>query len=186
MEEITFYEEWLSLDKNEFRILAMLADRGEYIGNLSDICRYFSLTPQTRNRNELRTSIENLVTKGFISCAIRGRTYHLKAIPKAKEIKVSKSWVRSLALHEKFSEDVAWEQVLKVYLWIVINKEPVVTNEMIAKALNISVSTIGLAKNVLQHEYEAIIRRKVSEKIGEDTFRTIGQELEAGVILKDI
>ena len=186
MDEITFYQEWLALNKNEFRILAMLADKGEFIGNLSTLCRYFSLTTQSRNINQMRTSIENLHEKGFISCQISGRTYRLKAIPKEKEIRVSQRWVRALIQHEKFSEDVAWEQVLKVYLWIASNKEPIVTNEMIATALNTSVSTIGLAKNVLQHEYDAISRRKVSEKIGADTYRTIGQELQAGVILKDI
>jgi hypothetical protein len=35
------------------------------------------------------------------------------------------------------------------------------------------------AKNVLDREYENITRRKRSEKIGVDSFRTIGQELAA-------
>lgn len=48
MENVAFYREWLPLNKKEFRILAMLADfGGEYHGNLTDMCRYFSVSPET-------------------------------------------------------------------------------------------------------------------------------------------
>ena len=50
MENVAFYREWLPLNKKEFRILAMLADfGGEYHGNLTDMCRYFSVSPQHKN-----------------------------------------------------------------------------------------------------------------------------------------
>ena len=65
-------------------------------------------------------------------------------------------------------------------MWIVQNKLPVVTNEMIAAELGVSVSTVVSAKNVLEHEYKNILKKKVSEKLGENTFRTLGQELAAG------
>lgn len=54
----------------------------------------------------------------------------------------------------------------------------VVTNAMIAEDLKISESTICSAKNVLQYEYENITRKKISAKWG-DSFRSLGQELEA-------
>ena len=38
METAVFYLEWLGLDKSLFRILAMLADVGQFRGNLSDLC----------------------------------------------------------------------------------------------------------------------------------------------------
>ena len=53
----------------------------------------------------------------------------------------------------------------------------IVTNDMIAADLNISPSTVVAAKNVLEREYENITKRKVSEKQGENIFRTLGQEL---------
>lgn len=178
-EPITFYREWLPLDKKEFRILAMLADKGEFSGNLSDLCDYFSLSRQQRNRNALRSSIELLAASGFVTCEITGRTYHLKALPKATAICIPRGWLLRLKAREYTSEPVAWEQVLKTLLWVCHNTDPVVTNQEIAEDLKISISTIGCAKNVLEHEFEAITRRKVSEKIGEDIFRTIGQELAA-------
>lgn len=117
-ERIVFYREWLPLDKKEFRILAMLADQGEFCGNLSDLCNYFSLSPQQRNRNTLRTSIEQLAASGFITYTTKGRSYHIKVIPKAKEIRLCREWLRRLISHDYSSENVAWEQVLKVLLWI--------------------------------------------------------------------
>ena len=77
MEQIVFYNEWLPLPKAEFNIMAMVAEHGgAYAGNLSDMCRYLTVTPQSRNRNQLRSAIESLTSKGFLSCETRGRTYH--------------------------------------------------------------------------------------------------------------
>ena len=63
-------------------------------------------------------------------------------------------------------------------MWITQNRMEVVTNAMIAAELGISESTVCSAKNVLQHEYENIIKKKVSQKWG-DSFRSLGQELAA-------
>lgn len=184
-ERIVFYREWLSLDKKEFRILAMLADQGEFHGNLSDLCDYFSLSLQQRNRNALRASIEQLAASGFITYETEGRSYHIKVLPKETEICICRGWLRRLISHDYTSENVAWEQVVKVLLWVTDNKVVPIQNRMIADDLNISVATIGCAKNVLQYEYGAITRRKVSEKLDDGSFRTIGQELAASAWWKD-
>ena len=42
MEEIVFYESWFPLDKKHFRILAMLADKGNFQGSLAQMCRNLS------------------------------------------------------------------------------------------------------------------------------------------------
>lgn len=179
MDNMIFYKEWLTLDKKDFRILAMLAANGKFQGNLSDLCRYFSLDPQQRNRNQLRESIQQLCDQGLIECQMSGRTYTLQAIPKDNEIKMPQEWYETLRRHDYTSEAVSWEAVLKVLLWIIDNPRSVVTNREIAKDLSISVSTVGCAKNVLEREYSAITRKKVSQKLGENYFHTIGQELVA-------
>lgn len=179
MEKIVFYNEWLPLPKAEFNILAMVAEQGGlYSGNYSDMCRYLNVTPQTRNRNQLRSAIESLTSKGFLSCETRGRTYHLKVVPRETEVKLPRFWVQSVIHHDYSSESVAFASVLKVFLWIMQNSMDVVTNAMIAAELGISESTVCSAKNVLQYEYENIARRKVSQKWG-DGFRSLGQELAA-------
>ena len=176
-----FYWEWIPLPKAEFNVLAMIAEQGgEFTGNYSDMCRYLGVTPQNRNRTSLRNAIESLVSKGFISCESRGRTHHLTVIPKATEIRLPRLWVQSVIHHDYSSEAVAFAPVLKVFIWIAHNDLSVVTNGMIAEDLNVSVSTVVSAKNVLEREYENITKRKVSEKLGKDFFRTLGQEIAAG------
>ena len=180
MEKTVFYKEWLPLPKAEFNILAMLAEQGgSFSGTYADMMRYLNVTPQSRNRKSLQAAIESLTSKGFITKETSGRTQTLKVIPKATGITLPRLWVQSVMKHDYSSEAVAAAQVLKVFLWIAQNNQDIVTNNMIADALGVSVSTVVSAKNVLEREYENITKRKVSEKCG-DVFRSIGQELAAG------
>ena len=186
MEKVTFYREWLPLPKAEFNVLTMIAEQGgTFSGNYTEMCRYLGVTPQDRNRKVLQAAIESLDSKGFITWDSRGRTQMLKVIPKATVIELPRQWVRSVINHDYSSESVAFAQVLKVFMWIVQNKEPVVTNKQIANRLNISESTVCSAKNVLQYEYENITKRKVSEKWGAD-FISLGQELAASAFWKEL
>ena len=186
MEKVVFYREWLPLPKAEFSVLTMIAEQGgTFSGNYTEMCRYLGVTPQDRNRKVLQAAIESLDSKGFITWDSRGRTQMLKVIPKATVIELPRQWVRSVINHDYSSESVAFAQVLKVFMWIVQNKEPVVTNKQIANRLNISESTVCSAKNVLQYEYENITKRKVSEKWGDD-FISLGQELAASAFWKEL
>ena len=186
MEKVTFYREWLPLPKAEFNVLTMIAEQGgTFSGNYTEMCRYLGVTPQDRNRKVLQAAIESLDSKGFITWDSRGTTQMLKVIPKATVIELPRQWVRSVINHDYSSESVAFAQVLKVFMWIVQNKEPVVTNKQIANRLNISESTVCSAKNVLQYEYENITKRKVSEKWGDD-FISLGQELAASAFWKEL
>ncbi len=186
IESVVFYDEWLPLPKAEFNVLAMVAEQGgAYAGNYSDMCRYLSVTPQSRNREQLRSAIESLTSKGFLSCDTRGRTHHLKVIPKGKEVILPKLWVQSVIHHDYTSESVAFAQVLKLFLWIVQNRMDIVTNAQIAEELGISESTVVSAKKVLYTEYENIYKKKVSQKYG-DGFRSLGQELAASAFWTEI
>lgn len=180
MEHITFYREWFPLPKGEFRILAMLADRGQFRGNLSDLCRYFFVSPQTRNRDALRDQISALEKKGFITVQLAGRTYTLTAVPKAGKIEIAREHYNRIRTRERppDGEAVAWECVLKVYLWAWENDyDSIITNLMIATDLNLSFGVICAAKNVLDREFEAIHRRKVSRLMWNGEIHTKGQNL---------
>ncbi len=178
MENITFYREWFPLDKKEFRILAMIADLGEFRGNLSDMCRYLSLDPQTRNRNQLKASIQKLTEENFIEYSQTGNTYVLRVIPKATEICIAREWLHRLKNHEYEAASVSWVSTLKVLLWLCEQSfDEIFTNAKMADDLKISVSTIDSAKNVLEKDFEAIVREIISEKITENRFRRVGQKV---------
>lgn len=158
MENVAFYREWLPLNKKEFRILAMLADfGGEYHGNLTDMCRYFSVSPQHKNREALREAIQHLTDRHYIESSVNGRTYSLRIIPKEKEIALPREWFERVRTREYSSESVSWEAVIKLLLWLIAhNPEVMITNQQIADDLDVSVSVVVSAKNVLEKDFEAI------------------------------
>ena len=175
---LTFYAEWLQLPKEQFRILVMLADVGAFRGNLSDMCRYFSVDPQTHNRNRFRTAIDELAHQRFITVVKSGNTYQIECIPKETEITMPAEWVLRILRHEYSSEGVAWENVLKVQLWLMQNtKDVVVTNEEIASAIGISVSQVVAAMNVLKSEFQAFRKGYAYWSFG-DIFRRKGQIID--------
>lgn len=175
---LTFFAEWLPLPKEQFRILVMLADVGAFRGTLSDMCRYFSVDPQTHNRNRFRVAIDELARHGFIIATQAGRTYQISIFPKEQEITMPSEWVARIRRHEYSSEGVAWEVVLKVQLWLMQNtKDVVVTNEEIASAIDTSVSQVVAAMNVLKNEFQAFIKDYAYWSFG-NTFRRKGQIID--------
>ena len=156
----------------------MLADVGAFWGNLSDMCRYFSVDPQAYHRRRLRTAIEELARQNFIAVARAGNTYQMAHIPKATEITMPVEWVNRIRHHEYHTEDVAWEIVLKVQLWLLQNaNNGLITNDDIAVDVNASVSQVVAAKNVLQNEYQAFIKDYAYWSTG-NCFRRKGQIID--------
>lgn len=180
--DLVFYREWFPLPKGEFRILAMLADKGQFSGNLSDLCRYFFVNPQTATRNRLANQINSLEEQGYIKVKRKGRTYTLTAIPKARIIKIAREHYELIRTRTRTpdGESVAWENVLKVYLWAWENNfDNIITNQMIQDDLLLSAGVICSAKNVLDREFGAIHRQKVSKLTSDGEIYTIGQNIGA-------
>lgn len=177
--QITFYAEWLPLEKRDFRILAMLADIGEFKGNLSSICRYLNIDPQTKSITKIRNSICFLTEYNYIKSILSGRTYTLTLLPKEEPITIKRNYYAEIKKHNYSSASVSWEVLLKVYLWLYIhNSEDVFTNEEIAHDLGVGESTITNATKVLDKDFQAITKEIVAEKIRENCFRRKGQIVE--------
>ena len=178
MRRIVFFAEWLILPKDQFRILVMLADVGVFRGSLANMCRYFSVDPQTNNNNRLRAAIDELARYNYITVTRTGRTYQMTVIPKEQEITMPAEWVARIRRHEYNSEGVAWEIVLKAQLWLMQNtKDVVVTNEEIASAIDISVNQVVAAMNVLKSEFQAFRKSYAYWSFG-DIFRRKGQIID--------
>ena len=180
MEKITFFWEWLLLPKEEFNILLMLADKGgSFRGTLSDMCRYFRVDHRNnKNKAPLRIAIENLTSKGFIFSQRSGYTYSLQIIPKDEKIELLRKWIDPILQADHFSESVAKAPVIKALIWISQNSySRVVTNDQIVPDLNISVSTFGSAKNVLEKDFHVIMRELEQITLANGEKRNIGQRL---------
>ncbi len=180
MEKITFFWEWLRLPKEEFNILMMLADMsGSFRGNLSEMCRYFHVDPHnSKNKIPLKNAIEELTSKGFITSQKSGYTYSLQVIPKEQKVELLRKWVDPILQADHFSESVAKAPVIKSLIWISENSySRVVTNDQIVPDLNISVSTFGSAKNVLEKDFRVIMRELEQVTLANGEKRNIGQRL---------
>ena len=163
MDTCVFYREWLILPKDQFSILTLISTNGgRFEGNLTDICHYLSLSPQSRNRNKIKKTLDKLNKDGLIDRQIEGQKNSLTITPKQTVILLPLKWVNDVT-KRNYSEHVTWSQVLKLYAWILHNNGNMSTNIQIATDLGISESTVCSAKNVLKEHYEIIHVKTISE-----------------------
>lgn len=175
--ELTFYLEWIELDKKEFRILAMLSDKGTFEGTLADICRYLGLSIQQRNRVKITESINKLADRRFIRSQTQGRQLHLSVIPQITKIHVPRDAYERIQTHNYSSRSVSWEATLKVLLWLTNRRGVLHTDRDIAEAINMSVDAVSDAKHVLEAEIKNIYR-EVSRANVDGIWYRIGQRID--------
>ena len=175
---ITFDFEWLSLPKAEFKMLVMIADIGKNLGNASDLCRYFNRSPQTKNKKPLRKALKSLAEQNIIDLEKQRNDYVvtlLNPILQENEVCIKRKYVTEI-LHHNYTQEVAWETVLKVYIWLLKVGENIFTNREIGECIGVSKSTVTEAKNALQ-ELGAFMIDYVTKKNGENYYR-VGQIAE--------
>lgn len=176
---ITFDIEWLSLPKAEFKMLLMIADIGQNLGNASDMCRYFNHSIQSKTKNKLRKALKSLVEQDVINLELNKNNYTAtlqKEILQANKVEVKRKYVTEI-LHHNYTQSVAWEIVLKVYIWLLQVGENLFTNRQIGECICVSESTVTEAKNALK-EMGAVLINKITIKEGEQFYKCIGQKVE--------
>ena len=177
--KVCFYREWLILPKNDFRILAMLAEQGgSFKGSLADMCRLLNISPdQSKHNAKLRASIETLTADGYISHQKKGNTYTLTLIPKGEEIYVFRRWVEDVIYVKGFeNQSVAWEQVLKMLIWVYgQNGMAFYPARDIAEDLGVSEAVVGAAYKVLDKQFHSIGRAPEKYTTFNGEKRTKGQ-----------
>lgn len=184
---ITFDIEWLNLPKAEFKMLVMIADIGQNLGNASDMCRYFNRSPQNKNKNRLREALEKLAEQKIIDLEKQKNDYVvtlLKPILQENKVCLKRKYATEI-LHHNYTQSVAWENVLKVYIWVLKNDKNLFTNRQIGKCIGVSESTVTGAKNALK-ELGASEFEKVIIKEGEQFYKCIGQRAEPSAFWNNV
>ena len=185
MDEVVFYTDWLALDKKCFRMLVMVTENGDFSGDLTDMCNRLSITAQTKNRKQLKAAIQELMDDGWIETEQMGRTYHLKVVPRGTEIHLPREWMEKIMLREYSAADVAWQQVLRVLLWLIdCGSEEIITDKMIASDLGISDSTVSAAKKVLREDYELLKVKVFAGKRPDGSFWRTGHQATINAWMK--
>ena len=179
-EYVEFYKEWLPLPKNDFRILAMLAERGgSFKGSQADICRCLHIAPgQSKTNAKLQASIKILTSNGWITSRKQGNKYSLTLIPKEEMVSIDRVWVEDIIYVKGFeNERVAWEPVLKMLIWVYGQDGLVIyTAEDIGEELAVSNDVVASAYKVLHYQFHSIMRDKATYKTFNGETRTAGQQ----------
>ena len=184
---ITFDIEWLSLSKAEFKMLLMIADIGQNLGNASDMCRYFNRSPQNKNKNRLREALKNLAKQNIIGFEKQKNDFvvtHLKPISQENKVCLKRKYVTEIQ-HHNYTQEVAWEVVLKIYIWLLKIGENIFTNRQIGESIGVSDSTVTEAKNALK-EMGAVLINKITIKEGEQFYKCIGQKVEPSAFWNNV
>lgn len=152
-EELEFFEEWLMLEKYNFKIITMitvLADNQRaFRGKLSEFCQNLSIQSSAANIKNIKAALAYLQENRYINIMVDKDIYTIslaKAAEKCKNIiKIKRTWYK---LIRETKSTAAWESVLKVFLVLLEQpqgKNKVITYEQIGALINCSKATVERA-----------------------------------------
>lgn len=196
MEHEAFIDtDWLTVKNYEFKILVMVACLAEnhlaYRGKMKDMCEFLGVGNSTSNTSKIKEAITALEEKGDIKTLKEGHTWTLtlsvKAERKDKVKKIKNAYISAIQSYEPVDKDndsVAWENILKVLVYLCADKREVKRYDEIAAALGITETTAKRAVRALVNiEFgDMSVKRKLAWfKTQEGDFKVNGNKYEVGL-----
>ena len=183
-DEAGFEKEWLKLEKYNFKLLTLVAVLAQnhlaYRGTVAEMCDYLGIDNQTKNRRAITTAIAQLEEKGMVKTILDNNkvytiTLSVKAEKKKDVIVIQKKWIEMV---QGLKGGVSWDNVLRVWLYLIANEEEIITSKKIAADLGMKKSMVDRIKIVLVNDLQAIKCRDRSKKISEGNFKKLGQTID--------
>ena len=182
-DEAGFEKEWLKLEKYNFKLLTLVAVLAQnhlaYRGTVAEMCEYLGVDNQTKNRRAITTAIEQLEKKGMVKTILDGKVYTItlsvKAEKKKDVIVIQKKWIEMV---QGLTTGVTWDNVLRVWLYLIANEEEIITSKKIAADLGMTKRMVDRIKVVLVNDLQAIKCKNRSKKISEGNFKKLGQTID--------
>ena len=191
--EVEFCEEWLSLQKSQFKIIAVVTvlsdNKRAFRGNLNDLLAEIGIKFSTVNRRNIKNALDILQESGYIKMIIDGNTYTVslaESVENSKNVKkIKKAWY-DLIKSNKSPEGCGWDSMLKVFVLLCDCREEIITNSMIAERLGntISASTVGKCiRTLLNMDFDDFrFRNKPINKVSaEGRYYCLGREISRGM-----
>jgi hypothetical protein len=185
--------DWLTVKNYEFKILVMIACLAEnhlaFRGKLKDMCEFLGVSNQISNTNKIKEAIASLEAKGDIKTLQEGYTWTLtlsvKAERKDKIKRIKNAYIKAIQSYEPEDKEdsVAWENILKVLVYLCADKREVKRYDEIAKALGIAEKTAKRAvKALVNIEFNDLsVKRKLAWfRTNDGDFKVIGNKYEVG------
>lgn len=190
-DSIIFFEEWLTADDYELKILVLTSVLAEnnlaYRGTLADLRRWLGLSSSTPNNNNIKNALVRLEEKGYVKTIIDGRTYTIsiseKGIKENKKLQfIKKAWIRTIKEYKNEAVSISWISMLRVFVYILTISKSIkpITQKEIASALELSEASVGKAINIIcstNFDDLKIERDVIKENYGtseQPLYRTIG------------
>lgn len=182
-DEAGFEKEWLKLEKYNFKLLTLVAVLAQnhlaYRGTVAEMCEYLGVDNQTKNRKAITTAITQLEKKGMVKTILDGKVYTItlsvKAEKKKDVIVIQKKWIEMV---QGLTTGVTWDNVLRVWLYLIANEEEIITSKKIAADLGMTKRMVDRIKVVLVNDLQAIKCKNRSKKISEGNFKSLGQTID--------
>ena len=184
-------KDWITVENYQFKILVMIAALAEnhlaYRGKMKDICSFLGVNNLSNNTNKIKKAIENLEEKGDIKVVRDKQTWTLtlsvKAERKTRIIKIKNAWIQAIQQYDpdKKEDSIAWENILKVLVYLVADKQEVKSYSKIANDLGISTKVAQRAVKALDGiDFGNLeIKRKLAWlKKSDNEFKVIGQKID--------
>ena len=183
-DEAGFEKEWLKLEKYNFKLLTLVAVLAQnhlaYRGTVAEMCDYLGIDNQTKNRRAITTAIAQLEEKGMVKTILDNNkvytiTLSVKAEKKKDVIVIQKKWIEMV---QGLKTGVTWDNVLRVWLYLIANEEEIITSKKIAADLGMNKSMVDRIKIVLVSDLKAIKCQNRAKKISEGNFQKLGQTID--------
>ena len=158
----------------------MVSEKGSFVGNLSEICRWFSLSTETRNRNKIKRSITFLSKNKFIKYSRNGNTYTINIVPKENAIEIPDFTLEKIKTADCSGTSIDWINLLKLYLLIEHHSSIKATYNDISKILNVGETTLANAKKILDKNFHELSIDKIKKKQPDGSYWVVGQEFTMG------
>lgn len=181
--------DWLTVKNYEFKILVMIACLAEnhlaFRGKLKDMCEFLGVGNTKPNTDKIKNAIAALEEKGDIKILKEGHTWTLtlsvKAERKDKVKKIKNAYIQAIQEYEPEDKEdsVAWENILKVLVYLCADKREVKRYDEIAKALGIAEKTAKRAvKALVNIEFNDLsVKKKLAWfKNNDGDFKVIGNK----------
>ncbi len=173
--EAEFEFDWLTKEKYQFKLLALLAVLADshlaYRGTLADMCDFLGVgSSNSRTNKKIRAAIDALEEDGLLKKITDGRTFTLTLSKKAEKqrrvIRIKNDWVMVAKNYKNMpdkSESVDWEILLRVWLFLLDRGNGLddpITNNDIADVLGMTVGSVKNARSALTKDIQAIVTKK--------------------------
>ena len=177
--EVNFNQEWLEQEKYQMKLLALVAclakENRAYRGTLNDYCAWLGISNDSKNKRAIRIAIEKLREEKLAYYIEEGRDITL-TLGNSRHKDVRKVQSLFIELIKDKSSGVAWENVLRVYVWLLYNSNrDIIKNGDIAEALNMNVRMVKRTKAILIELNLIKTQNRASVKDGK--FTKLGQSI---------